>query len=293
MPLGGAALDLTGVPLPDETLSAAWQSDAVLLGAIGGKFSSTYKWDNNEKHLKPETGLLQLREVLKVFANLRPATVLPQLVDASTLKKEVAEGVDLMVVRELTGAIYLGKPRGFSSNQNGEEIGFNTEVYATKTRNSDLRPPALLAVTIGANVLVLRAEAAHVGQVLGHLDHIPEARLVAAAPTQFASAPRTGIAVLALAELLPRDALAALPAAAAAATPGVGLIAMVVRVGRSRGGPLPMMVIVELDDGDGGPVGGGGDDEEEGQVRCGDLEACPILCIFECLVETKITDHYD
>ncbi|XP_073040071.1 3-isopropylmalate dehydrogenase, chloroplastic isoform X1 [Primulina eburnea] len=73
MPMGGATLDLTGVPLPEESLSAAKESDAVLLGAIGG-----YKWDNNEKHLKPETGLLQLREGLKVFANLRPATVLPQ-----------------------------------------------------------------------------------------------------------------------------------------------------------------------------------------------------------------------
>ncbi|XP_027100022.1 3-isopropylmalate dehydrogenase 2, chloroplastic-like [Coffea eugenioides] len=125
MPMGGAALDLTGVPLPEETLSTAQQSDAVLLGAIGG-----YKWDNNEKHLKPETGLLQLRKGLKVFANLRPATVLPMLVEASTLKKEVAEGVDVMVVRELTGGIYFGQPRGFSTNDIGEEIGFNTEVYS-------------------------------------------------------------------------------------------------------------------------------------------------------------------
>ncbi|KAL8139373.1 hypothetical protein V2J09_005394 [Rumex salicifolius] len=108
MPIGGSALDLTGVPLPEETLSAAKKSDAILLGAIGG-----YKWDTNPKHLKPETGLLQLRAGLEVFANLRPATVLPQLVHASTLKKEVAEGVDIMVIDRIARVAFeIARQRG-------------------------------------------------------------------------------------------------------------------------------------------------------------------------------------
>jgi len=107
-------------------LAACKQSDAVLLAAIGG-----YKWDNNERHLRPESGLLGLRAGLGVFANLRPAIVLPQLADSSTLKRDVAEGVDIMVVRELTGGIYFGKPKGIGKNENGERIGFNTEVYST------------------------------------------------------------------------------------------------------------------------------------------------------------------
>ncbi|PWA76836.1 isopropylmalate dehydrogenase 2 [Artemisia annua] len=123
--VGGAALDAVGVPLPEDTLTAVKQSDAILFGAIGGDAT-----DTNQRHADIGIALLQLREGLKVFANLRPVSVLPQLVDASTLKKEVIEGVDLMVIRELTGGIYFGKPKGFGTNENGEEIGFNTEVYA-------------------------------------------------------------------------------------------------------------------------------------------------------------------
>ncbi|KAL8159794.1 LOW QUALITY PROTEIN: hypothetical protein V2J09_001331 [Rumex salicifolius] len=123
MPIGGSALDLTGVSLPEETLSGAKKSDAILLGAIGG-----YKWDTTPKHLKPETGLLQLRAGLEVFSNLRPATVLPQLVHASTLKKEVAEGVDIMVGTYWRDIFW--NLRGFSTNEQGHEIGFNTEIYA-------------------------------------------------------------------------------------------------------------------------------------------------------------------
>ncbi|MBD2392720.1 3-isopropylmalate dehydrogenase [Cyanobacterium aponinum FACHB-4101] len=122
--IGGAAIDATDTPLPTETIEKCRQSDAVLLAAIGG-----YKWDNLPREKRPETGLLGIRAALGLFANLRPATILPQLIDASSLKKEVVEGVDIMVVRELTGGIYFGQPKGIFTSETGEKRGINTMAY--------------------------------------------------------------------------------------------------------------------------------------------------------------------
>ncbi|MBE9054981.1 3-isopropylmalate dehydrogenase [Sphaerospermopsis sp. LEGE 08334] len=122
--IGGAAIDETGEPLPSATLDTCRSSDSVLLAAIGG-----YKWDSLPSDKRPEAGLLGLRAGLELFANLRPAKILPQLIDASTLKKEVVEGVDIMVVRELTGGIYFGKPKGIFTTEAGERRGVNTMVY--------------------------------------------------------------------------------------------------------------------------------------------------------------------
>lgn len=121
---GGAALDAKGIPLPDETLKMCKESDAVLLGAVGGP-----KWDSNPQELKPERALLGLRKELGLFANIRPAKIYSALVDASSLKKEIVDGVDIIVVRELTGGLYFGKPSGFEK-RNGEEVGFNTMIYS-------------------------------------------------------------------------------------------------------------------------------------------------------------------
>lgn len=122
---GGAALDATGHPLPSETLEKCKASDAVLLGALGGP-----KWDTNPPGLRPENGLLGLRSGLGLYANLRPARIYPALANASTLKREVVSGVDLLIVRELTGGIYFGQPRGISK-KGAEEVGVNTEIYHT------------------------------------------------------------------------------------------------------------------------------------------------------------------
>lgn len=123
---GGSSIDETGVPITKEVLEKAKSSDAVLMGAVGGP-----KWENLEHERKPESGLLALRKELDAFANLRPAVVYPALADASTLKREVVEGVDIMVVRELTGGIYFGTPRGIEKISETEEKGFNTLVYTT------------------------------------------------------------------------------------------------------------------------------------------------------------------
>lgn len=123
--VGGAAYDVHGHPLPEQTLALAKAADAVLLGAVGGT-----KWESLDISVRPEKGLLGLRSGLGLFSNLRPAILHPQLADASTLKPEVVAGLDIMIVRELTGDIYFGQPRGIRVLENGERQGFNTMVYS-------------------------------------------------------------------------------------------------------------------------------------------------------------------
>lgn len=122
--IGGAAVDATGEPLPAVTLEKAQAADAILLGAVGGP-----KWDANPMEKRPEKGLLAIRSKLGLFANLRPAILYPQLAEASSLKPEIVAGLDILIVRELTGGIYFGQPRGIRTLENGDREGFNTYVY--------------------------------------------------------------------------------------------------------------------------------------------------------------------
>ncbi|MGB9493909.1 MAG: 3-isopropylmalate dehydrogenase, partial [Azonexus sp.] len=122
--LGGGAVDATGNPYPEATQKLAREADAVLLGAVGGP-----QWDSLPREKRPERGLLGIRKDLNLFANLRPAILYPELANASTLKPEVVAGLDILIVRELTGDIYFGQPRGVRE-ENGERVGFNTMVYS-------------------------------------------------------------------------------------------------------------------------------------------------------------------
>ncbi|MBA3032354.1 MAG: 3-isopropylmalate dehydrogenase [Gammaproteobacteria bacterium] len=122
--LGGCAIDVAKDPFPEATQKLAKAADAVLLGAVGGP-----QWDSNPRELRPERGLLRIRKELGLFANLRPAILYPELANASTLKAEVVAGLDILIVRELTGDIYFGQPRGIEV-RNGERVGFNTMIYS-------------------------------------------------------------------------------------------------------------------------------------------------------------------
>lgn len=123
--MGGCAIDAYGVPLADSTLEKARKADAILLGAVGGP-----KWDKLDRSIRPEKGLLKIRSQLGLYANLRPALLYPQLVDASSLKPEVVSGLDILIVRELAGGIYFGEPRGIRVLENGEREGYNTYKYS-------------------------------------------------------------------------------------------------------------------------------------------------------------------
>jgi len=123
--IGGSAYDVYGTPFPQQTIDLVKDADAILLGAVGGP-----KWEKLDISVRPEKGLLGLRSTLELFANLRPAILYPQLADASTLKPEIVSGLDIMIVRELTGGIYFGQPRGIRILENGEKQGYNTLVYS-------------------------------------------------------------------------------------------------------------------------------------------------------------------
>ena len=135
-PFGGEAIDTAGVPITEETLFCALAADAVLMGAVGGP-----KWTDQPYDKRPEAGLLRLREAMQVFANLRPARCFAALADASSLKRELVEGLDILFVRELVGGVYFGRPRGIETLTGGERRGVNTQVYTA----SEIRRVARVA----------------------------------------------------------------------------------------------------------------------------------------------------
>ncbi len=145
--IGGAAYDAAGSPLPESTLAMAREAHAVLLGAVGGP-----RWEPLDIAVRPEKGLLGLRAGLGLFSNLRPAILYPQLAGASSLRPEIVSGLDIMIVRELTGGIYFGQPRGIRTLENGERQGFNTLVYAEHEIERIVRSACEIAMKRGKRV---------------------------------------------------------------------------------------------------------------------------------------------
>ncbi|MEW8043364.1 MAG: 3-isopropylmalate dehydrogenase [gamma proteobacterium symbiont of Phacoides pectinatus] len=145
--VGGTAYDAVGTPLPQVTIDMARESDAVLLGAVGGT-----QWESLDYSVRPERGLLGLRKELGLFANLRPAILYSQLAGASTLRSEVVSGLDIMIVRELTGGIYFGEPRGVRELENGEKQGYNTLVYSESEVERIVRVAMDIAMKRGRRV---------------------------------------------------------------------------------------------------------------------------------------------
>lgn len=145
--VGGAAYDAHGDPLPEVSLDKARAADAILFGSIGGP-----KWDAIERDKRPERGLLRLRASLGLFANLRPAILFPQLASASSLKPEIVSGLDILIVRELTGGIYFGQPRGIRE-EHGERVGFNTDIYSESEIRRIARVAFELAMVRGKKLL--------------------------------------------------------------------------------------------------------------------------------------------
>lgn len=154
-PFGGAALDAGGAPVSDATVVRAKTVDAVLMGAVGGP-----KWAGVARHLRPEAGLLRLRKEMEVFANIRPALCFAALADASALKREIVEGLDIVIVRELTGGVYFGEPRGIEDIGGGEKRGVDTQVYTS----AEIRRVARVAFELARKrgVLVHSAEKSNV-----------------------------------------------------------------------------------------------------------------------------------
>lgn len=196
--VGGASIDEHGIPITDAVVEKAQNVDAVLLGAVGGP-----KWDDLDFSIKPERGLLRLRKDLQLFANLRPAVCFDALVDASSLKPELVSGLDIMIVRELTGGVYFGEPRGIEDLGNGVRRGVNTQVYTTPEIHRVARVAFELAKKRGnrvcssekANVMesgvLWREEVTHIQQTefpdveLSHMYADNAAMQLVRAPKQF------------------------------------------------------------------------------------------------------------